>query len=206
MSLELGQVINGDPPSPVGVIIVPLTGLGLEVEKAKIMSVRVELSRILMQEDPASLRLGELALEAGISPAVMDVISRSISSYIIVLREVEGEREFPIWIGQYEKEAIDRRLDQQHHLPNQPVSRPLTHDLLSNVIRDLGGQIDHILVNDLIKGEAAGGTFMAQLVINIDGKQVKIDSRPSDAIALGSATNLPIYVDEHVIDQASGPR
>ena len=88
---------------------------------------------------------------------------------------------------------------------NRPVSRPQTHELLSNVIRDLGGQLDHILVNDLIKEEPAGGTFMAQLVINTDGKQVKIDSRPSDAIALGIATDVPIYVAEHVIDQASKP-
>ncbi len=137
------------------------------------MPVRMELSRILIHDNTPS--------------------------HIIELREVGGERVFPIWIGQYEAAAIERRLS------NRPVSRPQTHELLSNVIRDLGGQLDHILVNDLIKEEPAGGTFMAQLVINTDGKQVKIDSRPSDAIALGIATDVPIYVAEHVIDQASKP-
>ena len=137
------------------------------------MPIRMELSRILIHENPPS--------------------------HIIELREVDGERVFPIWIGPYEAAAIERRLS------NRPVSRPQTHELLSNVIRDLGGEIDHILVNDLVKEEPDGGTFMARLVIKVDGKQVDIDARPSDAIALGIATDVPIYVAEHVIDEASKP-
>ncbi len=109
---------------------------------------------------------------------------------IIELTEVDGERTFPIVIGLPEAFAIERRLK------GIDIPRPQTHDLLSSVIGQLGGELKEIVVTDLVDG-----TFYARLVIEQDGESVEIDSRPSDAIALGVAENVPIYVDEEVLAQ-----
>ena len=109
---------------------------------------------------------------------------------IIELTEVDGDRTFPIVIGLPEAFAIERRLK------GIDIPRPQTHDLLSSVIGQLGGQLKEIVVTDLVDG-----TFYARLVIEQDGESVEIDSRPSDAIALGVAENVPIYVDEEVLAQ-----
>ena len=109
---------------------------------------------------------------------------------IIELTEVDGERTFPIVIGLPEAFAIERRLK------GIDIPRPQTHDLLSSVIGQLGGELKEILVTDLVDG-----TFYARLVIEQDGESVEIDSRPSDAIALGVAENVPIFVDEEVLAQ-----
>ncbi len=109
---------------------------------------------------------------------------------IIELTEVDGDRTFPIVIGLPEAFAIERRLK------GIEIPRPQTHDLLSSVIGQLGGQLKEIIVTDLVDG-----TFYARLVIEQDGECVEIDSRPSDAIALGVAENVPIYVDEEVLAQ-----
>ena len=116
------------------------------------------------------------------------IISEMTDQQIIVLKEVDGERKFPIVIGSPEAYAIDRRL-KGHTTP-----RPLTHDLLASVIEGMGGAIDHIEINDL-----QAHTFFARIHIRQNGKTVEIDSRPSDAIALGIATVIPIYVAEHVL-------
>lgn len=111
---------------------------------------------------------------------------------IIELQEVDGERRFPILIGISEAEAIKRRLQ------GVKVPRPLTHDLLANIIEAFGGELESICINDL-----AEHTFFAKLVIRSgDGQTIEIDSRPSDAIALGVAQEVPIYVEEHVLDDA----
>jgi len=109
---------------------------------------------------------------------------------IIELTEVDGDRTFPIVIGLPEAFAIERRLK------GIDIPRPQTHDLLSSVIGQLGGELKEIVVTDLVDG-----TFYARLVIEHDGESVEIDSRPSDAIALGVAENVPIYVDEEVLAQ-----
>ncbi len=118
------------------------------------------------------------------------IISEMQDQQIIVLREVDGERHFPIVIGSGEAYAIDRRLK------GIPTPRPLTHDLLANVIEELGGQIERIEINNL-----QDHTFFARIFIRQDGQVIEIDSRPSDAIALGVATTVPIYVAEHVLDE-----
>ena len=118
------------------------------------------------------------------------IISEMAEQQIIWLKEVDGERKFPIVIGNQEAFAIDRRLKGHVH------PRPLTHDLLANVIEQLGGTIDRIEINNL-----QDHTFFARIHIRQDGQTVKIDSRPSDAIALGIATTVPIYVAEHVLDE-----
>jgi uncharacterized protein len=111
---------------------------------------------------------------------------------IVVLREEGGERFLPIWIGPFEAEAITLQLQ------GMDVPRPLTHDLLKNVIETMGGEVLHVLINDLEKA-----TFFARIVLDVDGNTVEIDSRPSDAIALAVRVSAPIYVADTVMDQAS---
>ena len=111
---------------------------------------------------------------------------------VIELREVDGERTFPILIGLPEAQAIERRLQ---HIE---LKRPLTHELLSNVIACFGGTLESICINDL-----ADTTFYALLSIRTEeGDLLEIDSRPSDAIALGIANDVPIFVEEHVLEEA----
>lgn len=111
---------------------------------------------------------------------------------IIELSEVDGERSFPIVIGLPEAFAIERRLKEIK------IQRPQTHDLLAATIRDLGGRLREIVIHDLDKG-----IFFAKLVVEQGDAVVEIDSRPSDAIALGVAESVPIYVAEHVLHAAS---
>lgn len=116
------------------------------------------------------------------------IISEMLDQQVIVLKEVDGERKFPIMIGSNEALAIHRRLS------GEAMQRPLTHDLLANVIEELGGTLEQIEINDL-----QDHTFFAKLHIRRDGELIEIDSRPSDAIALGIANSVPIYVAEHVL-------
>jgi bifunctional DNase/RNase len=108
---------------------------------------------------------------------------------VIFLKERDGDRSFPILIGIAEALAIDRRLK------GVATPRPMTHELLANVIGALGGEIEKIVVNDLREH-----TFIATLYIRRNGQLIEVDSRPSDAIALGSALETPLYVAEHVFD------
>ena len=108
---------------------------------------------------------------------------------MIFLREIGGERAFPILIGINEALAIDRRLKGQ--LP----PRPMTHDLLANVIDQMGGYIERVVINDLRQH-----TFIATLYVHQNGRTLEIDARPSDAIALGVALKTPIFVAEKVLN------
>lgn len=119
------------------------------------------------------------------------IISEMQDRQLIWLKEVDGERKFTIVIGSTEAVAIDRRLK------GIPTPRPFTHDLLANVIEELGGKIEKIEINDLKEG-----TFFARIHIRQNGKTLEIDSRPSDAIALGIASMVPIFVAEHVLNDA----
>jgi bifunctional DNase/RNase len=120
------------------------------------------------------------------------IINETSDQQVIVLKERHGERSFPIVIGIVEIFAIDRRLK------GIKPPRPMTHDLLDSVIENLGVKIEKIVINDL-----RNHTFYANIYLNSDGRTVKIDSRPSDAIALGVASNAPIYVAEHVFEKTS---
>jgi uncharacterized protein len=113
---------------------------------------------------------------------------------IIELTEVGGSRSFPIVIGLPEAFAIERRLK------GQAIPRPQTHDLCASIIRELGGELISIRINDL-----SGGTFFARLVVRTDDGEIEIDSRPSDAIALGVAEGVPILVEESVLEAANQP-
>lgn len=145
------------------------------------MAVRMELSRILIRElnDYQLIELREVA------PSEDGEGGKAFS-------QVEGGRSFPIVIGLPEAHAIERRLK------GIQIKRPQTHDLLANAIEALGGRLESITINDL-----SDHTFYAQLnVRDKSGKMVNIDARPSDAIALGIAGNVPILVEEHVLESA----
>jgi len=160
------------------------------------MAVRMELSRILIQElkDFQVIELREVAEAAPGEPGeAADPDPEGTKAGTV--SQVENGRSFPIVIGLPEAQAIERRLK------GIVIKRPQTHDLLANVIGALGGTLESITINDLSES-----TFFAQLnVKTAAGKVVHIDSRPSDAIALGIAGNVPIYVAEHVLDAAQKP-
>jgi bifunctional DNase/RNase len=120
------------------------------------------------------------------------IINETSDQQIIVLKERNGQRSFPIVIGIVEIFAIDRRLK------GIKPPRPMTHDLLGSVIENLGANIEKIVINDL-----RNHTFYAEIYLSLNGRTIQIDSRPSDAIALGVASNAPIYVAEHVFDRTS---
>ncbi len=111
---------------------------------------------------------------------------------VVILKDLESERYLPIWIGPYEAEAITIQLQEVE------VARPLTHDLLKTTITELGGKIIHVLVNEL-----RSDTFYATIVVERNGKRMEIDSRPSDAIALAVRAQVPIYVEESVMEHAA---
>ena len=111
---------------------------------------------------------------------------------VVVLREADSRRYLPIWVGAFEADAIAMAV--QGQVPH----RPLTHDLLRNVFGVLGAQIRHILIHEMQEN-----TFFAHIVVDQHGQTLEIDARPSDAIALAVRGEIPIFVAERVIDQAS---
>ncbi len=124
---------------------------------------------------------------------VIDSIRVSLMNYqrVVILKEKESDRYLPIWIGPAEADAIAVKLQ------DISVPRPLTHDLLRAVIDNLGGAVHHILVNDL-----ESDTFYAKVIISVNGKSLEVDSRPSDAIALAVRVQVPIFVEEQVLEKA----
>jgi uncharacterized protein len=118
------------------------------------------------------------------------VINDTSEQQIIILKERDGPRQFPIVIGLTEAVAIDRRVK------GIVTPRPLTHDLLADVISELEGELEKIVVHDL-----RDHTFYAKLVIRRNGELVEVDARPSDAIALGVGSDTPIYAEERVLQQ-----
>ena len=124
----------------------------------------------------------------------VDSIRVSLMNYkrVVILKEKEGDRYLPIWIGPHEAEAIAVKLQ------NITVTRPMSHDLMGNIISTLGGKIIHILITDL-----ENDTFYAQIVVQgSNGEQISIDSRPSDAIALAIRSKAQIFASESVLDKA----
>ena len=123
----------------------------------------------------------------------IDSIRVSMMNYqrVVILKEAASERYLPIWIGPAEADAIAVQLQ------GISVPRPLTHDLLQSIIGALGARIDHIVVNDL-----RNDTFFAKITLKVDGTDLEIDSRPSDAIAIAVRAKAPIYADESVLDKA----
>ncbi len=110
---------------------------------------------------------------------------------IIILKDLTGKKALPIWVGVFEANAIALEMEQVS------TPRPMTHDLIKNIIDGLDAKIDHIMVNDL-----KDNTFYAVISIVLNGNKFNIDSRPSDAIAVALRAKAPIYVSEKVIEEA----
>ncbi len=121
------------------------------------------------------------------------IISEVHDQQVIMLKETEGERTFPIVIGIFEATSIDRRVK------SMPSPRPLTHDLVATVIETMGGELRDIFISDLREH-----TYYAKLRIRLNGEMVEVDSRPSDAIALAVTAKVPIYVAEDVLEEVCG--
>ena len=121
------------------------------------------------------------------------VINEVHDQQVVMLREVDGERSFPIVIGIFEATSIDRRVK------GIQSPRPLTHDLLASIIDSLGGELQDIFISELSEH-----TYFAKLRIRKEGEIIEIDCRPSDAIALAVTAKVPIFVAEEVIEEAAG--
>ncbi len=111
---------------------------------------------------------------------------------IVLLKDVGSDRYLPIWIGPCEADAITVELQEVE------VSRPLTHDLLKSVISEMGAEVVQIVINDL-----RNDVFYARIMLDLNGRRLEIDSRPSDAIALAVRVHVPIYVEESVMERAA---
>ncbi len=124
---------------------------------------------------------------------IIDSIRESLMSYqrVVILKEKLAERYLPIWIGPAEAEAIRLKLQ------GVTVPRPLTHDLLYTVIGTLGATVNSIIVSDL-----KSDTFYAKIILTVDGGQMEVDSRPSDALALAVRAEVPVFAEEAVLDKA----
>ena len=125
---------------------------------------------------------------------MIDSIRVSLTDYqrVVILRVKDTDRYLPIWIGPNEADAIAVKLQ------DVAVSRPLTHDLLGSVINTLGASVSSIVVSDL-----SNDTFYAKIVLGLNGSSVEVDCRPSDAIALAVRSEVPIFVEESVLEKAS---
>lgn len=124
---------------------------------------------------------------------VVDSVRVNLQTYhrVVVLKRKDSDRYLPIWIGNNEADAIVIQMQ------NVTVPRPQTHDLLKAVIVQLGARVERIVVNDL-----SDDVFYARILMDIDGRHVEVDSRPSDAIALAVRVKAPIFVEESVLEKA----
>jgi bifunctional DNase/RNase len=131
---------------------------------------------------------GHMQIEMSIKGLMVDPVT---NTPIVILRDKEGQKVLPIWVGIFEANAIALQIE------NIATPRPMTHDLLRNVIHDLKAEVQKIVVCDLQEN-----TFYALIYLELNGSTVAIDARPSDAIALALRTRAPIFVEDTVIDNA----
>jgi bifunctional DNase/RNase len=129
-----------------------------------------------------------MQIEMSIKGLMVDPIT---NTPIVILRDKDGQRVLPIWVGIFEANAIALQIE------NVTTPRPMTHDLLRNVIQDLKATVQKIVVCDLQEN-----TFYALIYLALNGDTLTVDARPSDAIALAMRTRAPIFVEDTVIDNA----
>jgi bifunctional DNase/RNase len=129
-----------------------------------------------------------MQIEMTIKGLMVDPIT---NSPIVILRDKDGQKVLPIWVGIFEANAIALQIE------NVSTPRPMTHDLLRNVIQDLRASVQKVVVCDLQEN-----TFYALIYLALNGDTVAIDARPSDAIALALRTRAPIFVEDSVLDNA----
>ncbi len=113
---------------------------------------------------------------------------------MIILKDVEGNNVLPIWVGVFEANAIALQIEKI------TTPRPMTHDLIKNILAKMNVKIDKIAITEL-----KNNTYYGLIFLNVNGREVTVDSRPSDAIALALRTNSPIYVEQAVIERAKSP-
>ncbi len=124
---------------------------------------------------------------------VENILVNSISeSRIVLLKEEDGERYLPLWVGAAEANAIALKME------NVEVPRPQTHDLVKSVIESLGASVEQVLVTEL-----RDDVFYGVMVLNHSGQELRIDSRPSDCMAIALRVKAPIYVEDRVLDEAA---
>lgn len=119
-------------------------------------------------------------------------VSLMSQARVVILKDLDSDRYLPIWIGQYEAEAIMATLQEIE------VVRPLTHDLLKNIILAMGGKVERVVVNDL-----RNEVFYARIIMQAHDQRLEIDSRPSDALALAVRLHVPIFIEAVVMDRAA---
>ncbi len=130
------------------------------------------------------------AIEMKVRGLMLDPVSQMP---IVILKDAQGERVLPIWVGAFEANAIAMQLE------NVVSPRPMTHDLLRNVIEELQARVDRVVITDL-----RDNTFFAAIHMTRAGAEVVVDARPSDAMALALRARVPIYVEEVVLEKSSG--
>ena len=133
-------------------------------------------------------------MPSGLSEMVVESVRVHMlsSQHVVILKDTERERYLPIWIGPWEANAIAMKLQ------GVTPERPLTHDLFSSTLSELGVSVKQIIVSDL-----SDETFRARLHLELDGRAVEVDARPSDAIALAVRAGVPIYATDAVLDRAA---
>lgn len=129
-----------------------------------------------------------MAIEMKIKGLMIDPIT---NMPIVILKNISGESVLPIWVGIFEANAIALQVE------NISTPRPMTHDLIKSILDDLDATLQKIVICEL-----KDSTFYANIFIQRNGKTLKIDSRPSDAIALALRANATIFVEESVVEQA----
>jgi bifunctional DNase/RNase len=129
-----------------------------------------------------------MQIEMSIKGLMVDPIT---NTPIVILRDKDGDRVLPIWVGIFEANAIALQIE------NVTTPRPMTHDLLRNVIQDLKASVERVVVSDV-----QDNTYYAMIYLGLNGETLAIDARPSDAIALALRTRAPIFVEERVVDHA----
>ena len=117
-------------------------------------------------------------------------VSLVTQNRVVILKEIDGTRHLPIWIGAYEADAIATELQ------GVTPSRPLPYDLMRDMLNQIGARVDRILISDLNEQ-----VFFARIVLDHNGQMIEIDSRPSDAIAVAVRTGTRILVEESIMDQ-----
>ena len=136
----------------------------------------------------AGAKAERMQIEMTIKGLMVDPIT---NMPIIILRDKDGQKVLPIWVGMFEANAIALQIE------NISTPRPMTHDLLRNVIEDLKATVQKVVVCDLQKN-----TFYALIYLSLGGELVVVDARPSDAIALALRSRAPIFVEDSVIEHA----
>lgn len=130
-----------------------------------------------------------MLIEMAIRGLMMDPVT---NLPIVILRDVDGQRVLPIWVGAVEANAVALQIE------NVVPPRPLTHDLIRNLLTEFGAVLERVVIHDL-----KDSTFYAYLELKRGDEYSRIDVRPSDGLALALRTKAPIYVSLHVIDRAS---